>query len=108
MCFYAPHSVYLHFSAVHSPCILVVSEQKCDALIVYEPGICVSIQAGKLNMGFLSHDRAVLFKAACLCKCPLVAVRLNSVSQYTKTRRKAMREPRERALKQTRLKILFQ
>ena len=82
----------------------MVSKQKCDALIVYEPLICFSIWAGKLNVLFLSQDHAVLFKAGCLCKCPLVAVHLNSVSQYTKAGRKAITEPRKRALKQKRLK----
>lgn len=100
MCFYAPNSVYSHFSAVHSLCISEVSKQRCDALIVYEPLICFSIWAGKLNVFFLSQDHAGLFKAGCLCKRPLVAVHLNSVPQYTKAGGKAMTEPRERAWKQ--------
>lgn len=48
----------------------------------------------------LSQDRAVLFKAGCLCKCPLVAVHLNSVSEYTEVGGKAMTEWRERAQEQ--------
>lgn len=102
MCFYAPCSVYLHFFAFHS--LSVVPKQKCDALIVYEPHLCFSIWAGELKVVFLSADHAVLFKAGYLCKCPLVAVHLNSVSQYTKAGRKAVTEPTERALKQERLK----
>lgn len=103
MCFYAPCSVYLYFSALHS--ISVVSKQKCDALIVYEPHLYFSIWARELKVVFLSPDHAVLFKAGCLCKCPLVAVHLNSVSQYTKAGRKAVTEAtKERALKQERLK----
>lgn len=101
ICWYAPNSVYLHFSAIHSLCISVVSKQKCEALIVPEPLVCFSIRAGKLYVVFLSQVRAVLFKAGCLCKCPLVAVHLNSVSQCTKAGGKAMTEPRERKKKKT-------
>lgn len=106
MCFYAPCSVYLHFSALHS--MSVVSKQKCDALIVYEPHLCFSIWAGELKVVFLSPVHAVLFKAGCLCKCPLVAVHLNSLSQYTKAGGKAGTEPTEKALKQERLKNSIQ
>lgn len=63
--------------------------KKCDALTPYEPLVCFSIWAGKLNVFLLSQNRAVLFKAGCLCKCPLVAVHLNFVSQYTKAGGKA-------------------
>lgn len=65
MCFYAPCSVYLHVSALHS--ISMVSKQKRDALIVYEPHLCFSIWAGELKVVFLSPDHAVLVKAGCLC-----------------------------------------
>lgn len=65
MCFCAPCSVYLHVSALHS--ISMVSKQKRDALIVYEPHLCFSIWAGELKVVFLSPDHAVLVKADCLC-----------------------------------------
>jgi len=78
----------------------VVSKQKCDALTAYEPLLCFSTRAGKLNMVFLCQDHAVWFHAGCLRECPLVAAHLNSVSQYTRAGGKAVTEPRERALKQ--------
>jgi len=74
-------------------------KEKCDALILYEPLVCCS-RAREPNVFSLSQDRAVLFKAGCLCKCPLVAVHLNSVSEYTEVGGKAMTEWRERAQKQ--------
>lgn len=55
-------------------------------------------------MVFLSPDHAVLFKARCLCKCPLVAVHLNSVFSVHKSRKESSDRTDERALKQERLK----